>query len=182
LSVWRQGAPSISRDKIGRHLGKYQSKRPPQRTQRPPHLMGRCAQGRGGARQRQPQLRRLALRRHAHVPRGRRHPDGAQPTWFTTGGWLSRGGCPNRWHSLVNSTHGDAMTRRRDSRCDPSPSAPPPPPPRSTTCTTSGTEARLCTRSVVRHCTSTCGGRGVIAGGRLTEIYLGKTSAPVKKE
>jgi hypothetical protein len=51
---------------------------------------------------------------------------------------LSRGGCPNRWHALVNCDHGDSIASRFDSpawggrhpapRPPPRRSAPPPPP------------------------------------------------------
>jgi hypothetical protein len=41
----------------------------------------------------------------------------------------SRGGCPNRWHSLVNCDHGDSTTSRFDSPGS-APSTAPAPPPR----------------------------------------------------
>eukprot|EP01047_Picozoa_sp_COSAG01_P082356 COSAG01_NODE_16781_length_1204_cov_12.532127_2_plen_185_part_00 len=43
------------------------------------------------------------------------HHPAAPPPCSQNGSVLSRGGCPNRWHSLVNCDHGDSTSGRWDS-------------------------------------------------------------------
>eukprot|EP01047_Picozoa_sp_COSAG01_P043296 COSAG01_NODE_3835_length_5649_cov_36.487474_9_plen_173_part_00 len=60
-------------------------------------------------------------RRPAPPPASRRAPPRCRRAAVQNGGLSRRGGCPNRWHSLVKCDHGDSTAGRFDSDSPPPP-------------------------------------------------------------